>query len=82
MKFLPLFRLMPPLLVLYGIILTVANVAELRATANLAGMNGTYYTEARVMHLAGMVKSFADVFYYTGFAAIVLAATRYMEEKP
>ncbi len=78
-KLLPILRVVPALLFVYAIVLTIASVAELRASASAAGMNGSLMTELRITYLAGFVRSFYDLFYLWGMALISMAALKYLE---
>ena len=81
-KLLPLYRILPPLLVVFGIVMTAASAIELRTSAGLGGgMDATYLHELRVTYLAGLVKSFDSMFFYFALAAVVAAANRYLEKE-
>ncbi|WJY22286.1 hypothetical protein QTA57_03810 [Fontisubflavum oceani] len=75
----PIFLIMPAVLFVFGILMSVANIAELRVTASVAGMQASIHTELRITYLAGLVRSFYDMFFFWGLAALVAAANRYVE---
>ncbi len=78
-QLLPFFHALPPLLFVYGIMMAVANVAELRATASISGMEGSLLSDMRIAYLAGIVRSFYELFFFWGMAAIVTASNKYLE---
>ncbi|OYX44712.1 MAG: hypothetical protein B7Z02_03945 [Rhodobacterales bacterium 32-67-9] len=79
---LPLFRILPPLLVFYGTLLTFANIVALRNTASIGGgIDASILTELRITYLTGLVQTFDGMFYYFALAALVTAANRYLEKE-
>ncbi len=80
-QLLPFFRILPPMLFVFGIVMVVANIAELRATASITGMDGSFLTEMRITYLAGLVRSFYDLFYLWAMAAVVAAVMKFGGEK-
>ncbi|MCY1127531.1 hypothetical protein OU426_11750 [Frigidibacter sp. RF13] len=73
-----IFRTFPTLLLVYGLLQTIANIAELRATAAGAGMDASLMTEMRVIYLTGLMRSFGDLFHYWALAALVGAGNTYL----
>lgn len=80
-KLLPLFRILPPLLVVYGVVLSFAEIVALRNTAAIGGgIDASMLSELRITYLTGLVRCFDGIFYYFALAALVAAASRYLEE--
>lgn len=81
-KLLPLFRILPPLLVVFGIVLTTAEIIALRNTASIGGgIDASILNEVRITYLTGLVRCFDSMFYYFALAALVAAANRYLEKE-
>ncbi len=80
-QLMPIFRLLPALLFVFGILLTAANIIEMRATSASAAIGSTFLNVERTVYLVGIVRSFYDLFFLWGMAAVVTAANKYLEEK-
>ncbi|MFZ1727340.1 MAG: hypothetical protein WAU13_11845 [Albidovulum sp.] len=80
-KLMPIFATLPFLLMAFGLVQTVMNIAELRATTGGAGMDATFMTEMRIVYLAGLSRSFGDLFHYWALAALVAAANHFLERE-
>ena len=77
----PFFRIVPVLLFVFGILITAANVWELRATSSPAALGGSFYGAERTLYLAALVRSFYDLVFLWGMAALVTASNKYLEGK-
>ena len=77
----PFFRIVPVLLFVFGIILTGANIVEVRATSSQGAMGSTFYGTERTIYLVAIIRSFYDLFFLWGMAALVAAANRYLDQE-
>lgn len=80
-QLLPFFRVLPPLLFVYGIVMVIANIVELRVTASISGVQGSFLSEMRIAYLAGVARSFYELFFFAAMAAVVTAANKYLERQ-
>ena len=78
-QLLPIFRILPALLFIAGILITAVNIWELNATQVGSPLGSTYYPAERVSHIAALVRSFYDLVFLWGMAALVAAANKYLE---
>lgn len=78
-KLLPLFRILPSVLVGYAILITFASVAEVRATTSHYTFDATFSSPERTLYLVALVRCFYDLFFLLGIAALVSAANRYLD---
>ena len=80
-QMMPIFRLVPALLLVFGVLITGANIWELRATTSPNVLGSTFYGAERTVYIAALVRSFYDLVFFWGMAALVTAANLYLEER-
>ncbi len=72
-KLYPLYRIMPALLLIYGVVMTFFGMLELRITGNQAWLAGDTSYEVRMLSYIGAARAFDPLFFFGGLAAIVAA---------
>ena len=80
-QLLPIFRTLPPILVVFGLVLSIGNIAEVRATQSQFVLDSSFMTTERTIYIVAIIRSMADFLYYTALAALVHAANRFVDAK-
>jgi len=76
----PVFGILPALLFISGILITAANIWELRSTSSPGALGSTFYGPERTIYIAALIRSFYDLVFLWGMAALVTAANKYLED--
>ncbi len=80
-QLLPFFRIVPALLFVFGILITGANIWELWSTTSPGTLGSSFQGVERTIYLAALVRSFYDLVFFWGMAALVTAANKYIEDR-
>lgn len=78
-KLVPLWREMPLVLLIYGIVLTVFDVANLQATLAATGMMGDSEWSVRMLRYSSVAGAFYNLFWFAGMAALVSGVNRIVD---
>ena len=72
-KLYSLYRIMPALLLIYGVAMTFFGMLELRITGNQTWLAGDTSYEVRMLSYISAARAFDPLFFSGGLAAIVAA---------
>ena len=66
----------------YGVVMTVFSVIEVRAGSAAIGIAATGAWQERMFHYAALSRAFDPLVFYTGFAVLIVAAANILEARP
>lgn len=76
-KLYPVYRILPPFLIVYGVFATFGNMMELRISSD-AALYGSSSYEARMLYFIAAIRGFYEFFFFAGIAAVVAGVNKYL----